>query len=35
MRKKELQKQFGIKKLIKKERNKLYIKWKGYGNSFK
>ena len=28
------QKEFGIQKVIKRKRNKLYIKWKGYDNSF-
>ena len=36
--KKELQKtnqeEFRIEKVIKKKGNKLYIKWKGYDNSF-
>ena len=35
---KELQKtnkkEFRIEKVIKRKRNKLYFKWKGYGNSF-
>ena len=35
--KKELQKtnqeDFRIEKVIKKKRNKLYVKWKGYDNS--
>ena len=35
---KELQKtnqeEFRIDKVIKKKRNKLYVKWKGYDNSF-
>ena len=35
---KELQKtnqeQFRIEKVIKKKGNKLYVKWKGYDNSF-
>ena len=35
---KELQKinrkQFRIEKIIKRKRNKLYLKWKGYNNSF-
>ena len=35
---KELQKanqeEFRIKKEIKQKRNKLYVKWKGYNNSF-
>ena len=34
----ELQKidhqEFRIEKIIKKRRNKLYVKWKGYDNSF-
>ena len=28
------QKEFRIEKVIKKKRNKLYVKWKGYNNSF-
>ena len=28
------QKEFRIKKVIKKKENKLYVKWKGYDNSF-
>ena len=28
------QKEFGIEKVIKKKGNKLYVKWKGYDNSF-
>ena len=28
------QKEFRIKKVIKRKRNKLYVKWKGYDNSF-
>ena len=28
------QKEFRIEKVIKKRRNKLYLKWKGYDNSF-
>ena len=28
------QKEFSIKKVIKKKGNKLYVKWKGYNNSF-
>ena len=36
--KKELQKtnqkEFGIEKVIKRKVDKLYIKWKGYDNSF-
>ena len=35
---KELQKtnqeEFRIEKIIKKKRDKLYVKWKGYDNSF-
>ena len=35
---KELQKtsqqEFRIERVIKKKRNKLYVKWKGYDNSF-
>ena len=28
------QKEFRIEKLIKQKGNKLYVKWKGYDNSF-
>ena len=28
------QKQFRIEKVLKKEGDKLYVKWKGYNNSF-
>ena len=28
------QKEFTIEKIIKRKRNKLYIKWKGYNNLF-
>ena len=28
------QKEFRIEKVIKKKGNKLYVKWKGYNNSF-
>ena len=28
------QKEFGIKKVLKKKCDKLYVKWKGYENSF-
>ena len=28
------QKEFRIEKVIKKKRNNLYVKWKGYDNSF-
>ena len=28
------QKEFRTEKVIKKKRNKLYVKWKGYGSSF-
>ena len=28
------QKKFRIEKVIKKKGNKLYVKWKGYNNSF-
>ena len=28
------QQEFRIEKVIKKKRNKLYVKWKGYDNSF-
>ena len=31
---KTYQKEFRIKKVIKKKGDKLYVKWKGYGNSF-
>ena len=30
--KKTNQKEFRIEKVIKKKRNKLYVKWKGYDN---
>ena len=33
--KKTNQEEFRIEKVIKKKGNKLYIKWKGYDNSFK
>ena len=29
------QKEFRIEKVVKKKGNKLYVKWKGYDNSFK
>ena len=29
------QKEFTIEKIIKRKGNKLYVKWKGYNNSFK
>ena len=32
--KKTNQKEFRIEKVIKKKGNKLYVKWKGYNNSF-
>ena len=32
--KKTNKKEFRIEKVIKKKRNKLYVKWKGYDNSF-
>ena len=32
--KKTIQKEFRIEKIIKKEVNKLHIKWKGYENLF-
>ena len=32
--KKTNQEEFRIEKIIKKKRNKLYVKWKGYDNSF-
>ena len=28
------QKEFRIEKVVKKKGNKLYVKWKGYDNSF-
>ena len=28
------QKEFRIEKVIRRKRNKLYVKWKGYDNSF-
>ena len=28
------QKEFRIKKVLKREDDKLYVKWKGYNNSF-
>ena len=28
------QKEFRIEKVIKRKRNKLYVQWKGYDNSF-
>ena len=28
------QKEFGFEKVIKRKGNKLYVKWKGYNNSF-
>ena len=28
------QQEFRLEKVIKKKRNKLYVKWKGYDNSF-
>ena len=28
------QKEFRIEKVIKRKENKLYVKWKGYNNSF-
>ena len=31
---KTIQKEFRIEKLIKRKGNKLYVKWKGYNNSF-
>ena len=33
-KKKKNQKELRIGKVIKKKRNKLYVKWKGYDNSF-
>ena len=32
--KKTNQEEFGIEKVIKRKGDKLYAKWKGYGNSF-
>ena len=32
--KKANQKEFRMEKVIKKKENKLYVKWKGYDNSF-
>ena len=32
--KRQNQKEFRIEKVIKKKGNKLYVKWKGYDNSF-
>ena len=32
--KKTDQKEFRLEKVIKKKGNKLYVKWKGYNNSF-
>ena len=32
--KKTNKKQFRVEKVIKKKGNKLYVKWKGYDNSF-
>ena len=29
-----IKKEFGIQEVIKKKGNKLYVKWKGYDNSF-
>ena len=31
---KATQKEFRIEKVIKRKENKLYVKWKGYNNSF-
>ena len=31
---KTIQKEFRIEKMIKRKGNKLYVKWKGYNNSF-
>ena len=28
------QKEFGIEKVLRKKKDKLYVKWKGYNNSF-
>ena len=33
--KRQTKKEFRIEKVIKKKGNKLYVKWKGYDNSFK
>ena len=33
--KKTNQKEFRIEKVIKRKGDKLYVKWKGYGDSFK
>ena len=33
-KKKSNQEEFRIEKLIKRKGNKLYVKWKGYDNSF-
>ena len=29
-----IKKEFGTEKVLKKKGDKLYVKWKGYGNSF-
>ena len=34
-KKKKSQKEFIIEKVIKKKRDRLYVIWKGYNNSFK
>ena len=31
---KEMQKEFRVEKVLKRKCNKLYVKWKGYDNSF-
>ena len=33
-KKKKNQKEFSVEKLIKRKSDKLYVKWKGYNNSF-
>ena len=33
--KKKYQKQFKVEKVIKRKGEELYVKWKGYNNSFK
>ena len=32
--KKQMEKEFGVEKVIKRKDDKLYVKWKGYDNSF-
>ena len=34
-KKKKYQKQFKVEKVIKRKGEELYVKWKGYNNSFK